>query len=941
MKLYPRLSNRLIQPWMERLTTAPVTELEQPAPLLPRGHVFAPTGGTRMSEKELEALRKKLRAVAERCGYVYGCPRGFAPVASPEQKARLDLEMAKLLNDQANMTPNEAAQPGVWRYFGCVLGPELVRWRFDGPSTPKARFGGNRLRNFYGRLWWRAELLADYEHESDAFWLLAALGEDELVQITERPNAAGYRPLACGLGQKLLEVSQREQVPRMKLFREFMKRLLRLMPLLRFESLDSSGLDSILDELFQQTLEGMGHKAEVIEDPAVLPLFAAQGQPASEDYEVTPRADDESADVMEEPEEEPPEESPEPEELTEEDALTEELEAPTEEATEPVEEPEEIEQPEARQPSRFPGWLRADEPLPTHPIGPSLIYPLMERLELRTQGQLYELDLNAVAEIRGVGQTKIEALTTYREQVLAALKAEAVANGWESGPDAIEQEPVEDGAVPSWIPLNNPLPPVPGLLRLTLERAEVHTVQDLLELNLRDILRLKGVGRKKRDALEAFREEMLDNFWGAHLYRKKEPFSPREWKLPTAPEADEPQLELPDLTALDEHVRSELNDRERYVVRRRYQELANLREIGSSLALSRERVRQLQKRAVERAHRSCGPIANDLLLDQLNLKDWPSILHRVQISEAMPDFGWLHFLIEVATNESWQRHQDWLLHSMSIQDFRGWVSTLSEQLRGRMALSEEELTALLDDCDGISRPELDQLLRHELGWLAVEGGYRVDPELLDLGAWLVYRVCDAGRSVHQSEAGRWIVEREGGDTSDEEEVLRCTRRAEGMLDRKPGIYRCDQGSFIHERAMGLSTGELEQAVNWSVERLRGETGPYSTEVLLELLEAEGLRPAALNRYLLKDALGRHPEIRPLRKTLVAFEETFEEEGLFMQDRLEEILAEAREPLSVEEIMARLPEGIRYAETSVSTALLNGGFARRAAPGRYIAAPDPT
>jgi len=278
--------------WLARLTELQASEYTQlestPEELLPPTVTWPATGPPRLDREGLGELRDAIREAGRSVGYEYGLADG-PPLASAEQKALIDLEVARALHTRMRCSRHDAASPGVWMYVATMLGPELVRWRFDsGDGVGDARFGHQRLRNFYGRLWWRAELLQDRGAE-DPYWLLRELGEDELVQITERPNASGYRPLAVGLGRHLLKAFNPEvHSNRSLILRDAMKRLVRRLPLACIEALDADTLDEVLAGMFRDTIVGLGLSLEspqlqLVPRPRTAPAGAGPSQKATRD----------------------------------------------------------------------------------------------------------------------------------------------------------------------------------------------------------------------------------------------------------------------------------------------------------------------------------------------------------------------------------------------------------------------------------------------------------------------------------------------------------------------------------------------------------------------------------------------------------------------------------------------------------------------------------
>ena len=91
------------------------------------------------------------------------------------------------------MTPHEASHEEVWSYLTCCWLLDVAVWRF-GAEADERRYIGNVNRNTFRRLWWRGRSWAEID--------LTRLGEDELVNIMERPTIAADRRLARAIAVK-------------------------------------------------------------------------------------------------------------------------------------------------------------------------------------------------------------------------------------------------------------------------------------------------------------------------------------------------------------------------------------------------------------------------------------------------------------------------------------------------------------------------------------------------------------------------------------------------------------------------------------------------------------------------------------------------------------------------------------------------------------------
>jgi hypothetical protein len=211
-----------------------------------RGAIYAATGGRRVSEDEIREIQIGVRQIASGTGYP------DISVRTQAGDGEFDARTAGYLFESMEISAAEAARTEVWSFLGCAVLPDIVRWRFPGGgsgSTPE-RFAGNGgvVRNTLGRLWWRAAVLREAEHLSP-FHLISELGEDEMVQIMERPALSGFPQLAVSISNNFLRVAaeSRGQTTRSDLMREMIKRVRRLRSIISFESL----LDNELNETVQ------------------------------------------------------------------------------------------------------------------------------------------------------------------------------------------------------------------------------------------------------------------------------------------------------------------------------------------------------------------------------------------------------------------------------------------------------------------------------------------------------------------------------------------------------------------------------------------------------------------------------------------------------------------------------------------------------------------
>ncbi len=248
MTLFPQLPHHIALQIAEAARSASIQSLAGIAAAEHPACEYTPTGGARATFDALSRLRKDITQLATVAGY--------PNPASQQQAAAFDAEASILLAQQLRMAPAEAVKGGVWEFLSCVLLPDIVRWRFGGTgnaATPLERFVSGR-RNVFQRLWWRAFHLAPRVPDAAQLaGLLRALGEDELVQLMERPSLAGIEGLPGSIASGLLAASQTySDLTRRQLIREAQKRFLRLSSFLSFESIDSEEIDRHVEYVFEQ-----------------------------------------------------------------------------------------------------------------------------------------------------------------------------------------------------------------------------------------------------------------------------------------------------------------------------------------------------------------------------------------------------------------------------------------------------------------------------------------------------------------------------------------------------------------------------------------------------------------------------------------------------------------------------------------------------------------
>lgn len=240
MVAVPRLDRAAAMGMLDDLLTPDLARLTLAMPNRPAVVTYSPNSGARINDQELQELRVAVVALASE----YGMPQPQSNFQEFEGRA------AKLVHEMLLMTPHEFASEESWSYITCCWLLDVAVWRF-GHNADRRRFIGDVNRNTFRRMWWRADVLGT---EID----LTQLGEDELVNITERPTVAADRRLARAVAREFLaRVDRGEADSRMLLMREVMKRLLRLTPFVSFAALSESNVEGVVEEIFDRAAAGL------------------------------------------------------------------------------------------------------------------------------------------------------------------------------------------------------------------------------------------------------------------------------------------------------------------------------------------------------------------------------------------------------------------------------------------------------------------------------------------------------------------------------------------------------------------------------------------------------------------------------------------------------------------------------------------------------------
>jgi hypothetical protein len=192
------------------------------------------TGAPHVPQPIIEGVAARVREIAESFSYPAQLARGSV--------AMFDQPCGEVLLDAMRIVPADAASEEVWSFLSLVVLPDVVVWRF--PDRLTERLIG-QPRNAFRRLWWRAFTLEGANASNPQG--PAPLGEDELVNIFERPSVARCAALARAMTRAVRSLPAGYRTPRSTLMREVAKRVRRIVSFVSVDVLTTDELDGLVE----------------------------------------------------------------------------------------------------------------------------------------------------------------------------------------------------------------------------------------------------------------------------------------------------------------------------------------------------------------------------------------------------------------------------------------------------------------------------------------------------------------------------------------------------------------------------------------------------------------------------------------------------------------------------------------------------------------------
>lgn len=245
--LYPRLLDQAARDLHYRYVGLSVAELRELHSYSHPAAVFTATGGTRVHRGHLEHLRRRVTKAAEQAGFPEGGRR--------RDNSEFDREIGRLLHQRCGLVAAEAAVRPVWAFLALVVLPDVSYWRYPDPPVDRI-LATDITRHVWGRLWWRAHLLLD-PTDSDPYHLLDAIGEADFDQVYARRALLGGSRLLIRMIVDTWPSVDRGGLPDREVFRDLLKRLLRIAAFLDFDTLDRPALRELIRQEAAASVRGL------------------------------------------------------------------------------------------------------------------------------------------------------------------------------------------------------------------------------------------------------------------------------------------------------------------------------------------------------------------------------------------------------------------------------------------------------------------------------------------------------------------------------------------------------------------------------------------------------------------------------------------------------------------------------------------------------------
>ncbi|MEJ8835586.1 DUF6339 family protein [Ramlibacter sp. AN1133] len=210
------------------------------APFESEGLVKTKGSGVEFDTSFVEELRAELAAVQARW------PNGLK---NDGERNTFEGTAARLVHSVVPCEPEVLSDPEFWIWLAVVSFPDVIEWRYGNKhgGTKPANYGiGSKTENLLYRLWLRAELVLDEQHE-DRYHLADAGQIDFYRSHLFRQGYANARTFARALLR--FQYPKTDSAPNLKILeiRELVKRLRRLRANLFLEILPEEECRAVIE----------------------------------------------------------------------------------------------------------------------------------------------------------------------------------------------------------------------------------------------------------------------------------------------------------------------------------------------------------------------------------------------------------------------------------------------------------------------------------------------------------------------------------------------------------------------------------------------------------------------------------------------------------------------------------------------------------------------
>ena len=555
---------------------------------------------------------------------------------------------------------------------------------------------------------------------------------------------------------------------------------------------------------------------------------------------------------------------------------------------------------------------------------PSLIENTLAHFGIKTIEDLLQLDLQQVATSRGVGKAKLEALSKLVERAQSCVSASAGSPQAASGRDAAgaagrDQPTLLDELSALELDLDEPWAHV--LIRLNqrartvLEREGLVTLRELVLRYESGALRtLQGLGegtlRHIAEQLEALVVLGAEGV-GLGLGGPGPPCSTQE---------------------LVDRLLAQLSASELDLLTGRLVEGLSYEQLAQRLELSREGARQRLERLLEQWRARAGHALEGRLepaLERMSAQGGALHIHDALGLTGARDRARLMVAMAIVGEPISVWHERFLRTQGGAEEHA--LGALMAYVSGqrRDLLPMQELTQVAASA-GLRLPQeqLAQLL--SVAWSTpARQGMLVHP-WLDLGAQATALLREHGRPARHDELLAMMQQRYHLEAAPTKAALIP------QLQRSPEVYTLDRGLVVHQDHLPISREALERAAAWTKEQLRGTPHAVSASIFLPQLQASGLLSEPISSTLLRDVMGRDPDIRTFQSTdFVAHRDSFQGQRKTQEEHVLEILSEAQEPLTCDEVCQRYPSYLTYHRNAIYTTLSQSEHVLNMPQGRFM------